>query len=289
MDACPKPSTSSSTCSISRRIEVNVYRGINPKEERQRTFGGQVAAQALMAAGRTVERRTRALTALVLPCARAIRPRRSSTRSTEFATARASRRDASSRSSTAARSTTCRRVFTPTKSASSTRSRCPTCPGPRRFRPLAERSSAISATSMTGSTRQHPIDQRFIGRAALESDARQGATPMLWIRADGALPDDPLLHACVVTYASDMSLIDAIVRPHSINWDDGSVHGREPGPLHVVPPRPSRRRVAALRHRVAHRLRRTGPRAGLSLLARWRTQGLDGPRGPTRTLVPTRD
>ena len=37
-------------------IEVNVYRGTNPKEERQRTFGGQVAAQALMAAGRTVER-----------------------------------------------------------------------------------------------------------------------------------------------------------------------------------------------------------------------------------------
>ena len=37
-------------------IEVNVYRGINPNEERQRTFGGQVAAQALMAAGRTVER-----------------------------------------------------------------------------------------------------------------------------------------------------------------------------------------------------------------------------------------
>src|ERR1700678_3452246 len=36
-------------------IEVNVYRGINPKEERERTFGGQVAAQALMAAGRTVE------------------------------------------------------------------------------------------------------------------------------------------------------------------------------------------------------------------------------------------
>ncbi len=37
-------------------IEVNVYRGINPKEVRQRTFGGQVAAQALMAAGRTVDR-----------------------------------------------------------------------------------------------------------------------------------------------------------------------------------------------------------------------------------------
>jgi len=37
------------------RIEVNTFRGQHPAEERQRTFGGQVAAQALMAAGRTVE------------------------------------------------------------------------------------------------------------------------------------------------------------------------------------------------------------------------------------------
>ena len=36
-------------------IEVNTYRGKHPEEERQRTFGGQVAAQALMAAGRTVD------------------------------------------------------------------------------------------------------------------------------------------------------------------------------------------------------------------------------------------
>src|SRR5271170_6858720 len=35
-------------------IEVNIFRGIQPNEERQRVFGGQVAAQALMAAGRTV-------------------------------------------------------------------------------------------------------------------------------------------------------------------------------------------------------------------------------------------
>jgi len=36
-------------------IEVNTFRGKHPEEERQRTFGGQVAAQALMSAGRTVE------------------------------------------------------------------------------------------------------------------------------------------------------------------------------------------------------------------------------------------
>src|SRR5271165_1179489 len=37
-------------------IEVNIFRGVSPDEHRQRVFGGQVAAQALMAAGRTVER-----------------------------------------------------------------------------------------------------------------------------------------------------------------------------------------------------------------------------------------
>src|SRR2546422_2346904 len=39
-------------------IEVNIFRGVSPKEDRQRVFGGQVAGQALVAAGRTVDRGT---------------------------------------------------------------------------------------------------------------------------------------------------------------------------------------------------------------------------------------
>src|ERR1700739_2805968 len=35
-------------------IEENIFRGIQPNEDRQRVFGGQVAGQALMAAGRNV-------------------------------------------------------------------------------------------------------------------------------------------------------------------------------------------------------------------------------------------
>src|SRR3954470_6535522 len=35
-------------------IEVNIFRGRSPDEHRQRVFGGQVAGQALVAAGRTV-------------------------------------------------------------------------------------------------------------------------------------------------------------------------------------------------------------------------------------------
>ncbi len=36
------------------RIEVNIFRGRSPEESLQRVFGGQVAGQALVAAGRTV-------------------------------------------------------------------------------------------------------------------------------------------------------------------------------------------------------------------------------------------
>src|ERR1700722_9979557 len=39
-------------------IEVNIFRGLSPDEDRQRVFGGQVAGQALVAAGRTVDGRT---------------------------------------------------------------------------------------------------------------------------------------------------------------------------------------------------------------------------------------
>src|SRR5215475_5487930 len=38
------------------QLEVNLFRGLSPDENRQRVFGGQVAGQALVAAGRTVDR-----------------------------------------------------------------------------------------------------------------------------------------------------------------------------------------------------------------------------------------
>ena len=40
-------------------IEVNIFRGASPDEDRQRTFGGQVAGQSLVAAARTVDESVR--------------------------------------------------------------------------------------------------------------------------------------------------------------------------------------------------------------------------------------
>jgi acyl-CoA thioesterase II len=57
---------------------------------------------------------------------------------------------------------------------------------------------------------------------------RQGPMPgrqRVWIRADGTLPDDPLLQACVVAYASDMTLLDTGLLPHAVNWHEGVAMG----------------------------------------------------------------
>ena len=50
-------------------IEVNIFRGVSPDEDRQRVFGGQVAAAG--AHGRRKDRRARkgALASLLLPAA----------------------------------------------------------------------------------------------------------------------------------------------------------------------------------------------------------------------------
>ena len=48
---------------------------------------------------------------------------------------------------------------------------------------------------------------------------------LVWLRADGSLPDDPLLHVCLMTYASDLTLLDSVLRRHGRSWDDGRTVG----------------------------------------------------------------
>ncbi|QHS09342.1 acyl-CoA thioesterase II [Sinimarinibacterium sp. NLF-5-8] len=42
----------------------------------------------------------------------------------------------------------------------------------------------------------------------------------IWFRAAGTLPDDPMLHRCVLAYASDFNLLSTAVRPHGRTWFD---------------------------------------------------------------------
>jgi acyl-CoA thioesterase II len=40
----------------------------------------------------------------------------------------------------------------------------------------------------------------------------------IWFRAAGKLPEDPMLHRCVLAYASDFNLLSTAVRPHGRTW-----------------------------------------------------------------------
>jgi acyl-CoA thioesterase-2 len=46
-----------------------------------------------------------------------------------------------------------------------------------------------------------------------------------WLRADGVLPDEPLLHVCALTYASDMTLLDSVLAAHGLAWGLDDVQG----------------------------------------------------------------
>ncbi|MGB6003855.1 MAG: acyl-CoA thioesterase II [Ornithinimicrobium sp.] len=48
----------------------------------------------------------------------------------------------------------------------------------------------------------------------------QTAQQHVWFRVPRELPDDPLLHAAVLAYASDFSLLEPILRKHGLVWGD---------------------------------------------------------------------
>ena len=40
----------------------------------------------------------------------------------------------------------------------------------------------------------------------------------VWVRADGALPDDPVLHTATMLYCSDTTVLDSIITTHGLSW-----------------------------------------------------------------------
>jgi acyl-CoA thioesterase-2 len=40
----------------------------------------------------------------------------------------------------------------------------------------------------------------------------------VWMKADGALPDDPVLHTAAMVYSSDTTVLDSIITTHGLSW-----------------------------------------------------------------------
>ena len=201
-------------------IEVNLFRGRSPAERRQRVFGGQVAGQALMAAARTVEpgRPVHSLHAYFL------RPG-DPTVPIIYDVDRL--RDG--------RSFTTRRViaiqhgeaifnlsasFHAPESGLDHQMPMPDVPPPESLPTYAERVAGYADRVPEFLLRPRPIDTRYADPPSSRYTDSPPRDPQqrVWFRADGELPDDPMVHAVVVAYASDMSLLDSIYLPHRLDW-----------------------------------------------------------------------
>ena len=172
-------------------IEVNIFRGVSPKEDRQRVFGGQVAGQALVAAGRTVAQGTvHSLHAYflrpgdpnipILYDVDRIRDGRSFTTRRVVAIQHG------------------RAIFNLSASfhvdepGPDHQLPMPDVPDPESLATFKERMEPFKETLGDWYDRPRPIDTRYI-------------------------TDEPLLHACVVAYASDLTLLDTTTLPHALS------------------------------------------------------------------------
>jgi acyl-CoA thioesterase-2 len=196
-------------------IEVNIFRGVSPDEDRQRVFGGQVAGQALVAAARTVDVDAGPVHSLHAYFLRPGDP----TIPILYDVDRI--RDG--------RSFTTRRVVAiqhgkPIFNLQSSFHRVepgldfqlpmPDVPGPEELPTWEERFEPYREKLGDWYTRPRPIETRSIDWVPPEERHALPPFQRVWLRASGVLPDDPILHTCVLTYASDMTLLDTSMNPH---------------------------------------------------------------------------
>jgi acyl-CoA thioesterase II len=205
-------------------IEVNTFRGQSPNNPDQvRVFGGQVAGQALVAAGRTVDRgQVHSLHAYFLRPGDPTRPILYQVDRIRDGKSFTTRRVVAIQNGQA--------IFNLQASfhvaEDGPEHQLPMdsdVPQPETLPTWGERMAPYAERMGPWLSRPRPIDMRYIDNLPFERAGISTPFQKLWFRADGTLPDDPLLHACIVTYASDMSLLDTTVLPHGINWDDDGV------------------------------------------------------------------
>jgi acyl-CoA thioesterase-2 len=203
------------------QIEVNIFRGRSPEESLQRVFGGQVAGQALIAAGRTVasDRPVHSLHAYFL---------RPGVPGVPIVYQVDRIRDG--------RSFTTRRVLgvqqgrtifaltadfhLPEESPFTHQLAAPVVPAPETLPTALEEVGAVHGEIPPFISRRQAFDIRYVDRLRWNEDELEGVEPRsaVWLRTNGALGDDQLVHACAVTYASDMTLLDAVRLPVEPLW-----------------------------------------------------------------------
>ena len=208
--------------------DSDVFIGRSQPMPHGRVFGGQVLAQSVIAAGRTVEdledaqerpRRIHSLHGYFL------RPGDSNHR-IRFAVERL--RDGHSFSA--------RRVhaiqfgkpilsmitsFQTDAGGLDHQDPMPTTTDPQSLQTVSEEFAGIKSPAANFWSQAKAIDLRHVeGAIYLHPWGGRSAQQSVWLRAIGRMPDDPLVHAAVLAYCSDYSLLEPVLRRHGIAWSD---------------------------------------------------------------------
>jgi acyl-CoA thioesterase II len=199
------------------QLELNLFRGVSPPHSPTRVFGGQVAGQALVAAGRTVpeDREVHSLHAYfirpgdprvpIVYEAERVRDGRSFTTRRVLAVQRGEVIFSLSASFQHRQDGLEHSVPGPVG-----------VPEPESLPTIGERLAAGGEAGWLDRV-PRPIDMRFVDEPAWSADRTASDGPVrVWMRADGTLPDDKLLHVCMLTYASDMTLLGSVIARHDL-------------------------------------------------------------------------
>lgn len=199
------------------QLEVNLFRGSSPQVGWQRVFGGQVIGQALVAACRTVEGRfPHSLHAYFLlpgdPTIPIVYEVDRIRDGKSFATRRVVAIQRGRAIFTLAAS------FQADEVGFEHQAVMPKVPMPEELPGEAEMKAGI-LPSIPDPVRKYYERERPIELKPVEIERYLKGEPMapvfhVWIRATSRLPDDPLLHRCVLAYASDMTLLDSALVAH---------------------------------------------------------------------------
>ncbi|MDH3222309.1 MAG: acyl-CoA thioesterase II [Gemmatimonadota bacterium] len=209
-------------------LELNIYRGLNRDIGTGRIFGGQVLAQALVAARRTVDEEDRTVHSLhgyfilagdldipVVYFVDRLRDGRSysTRRVTAIQHGRAIFNMAAS--------------FHRPEEGLSHQADMPEVPGPQglpsELEIVREKQDQIPKSLRGLLTQDRPLDFRPVEAWDPFDTALGPAIRRTWIKTVGTLSDDSLHHQAVLAYASDYGLLDTALGPHGRSVRDGRV------------------------------------------------------------------
>lgn len=201
-----------------QQLEDNLFRGARGDEGWLRVYGGQVLGQALVAAARTVDE-TRSIHSLHGYFLLAGDPNRPIIYDVERI------RDGGSFTTRRVRAIQHGRAifsmsasFHKPETAFDHQIEMPKVPSPQDLpNPkdlLGELLEAVPANKRAYWERERPIDMRIVDVSRYMNRDKKEPIQHVWLRTNGALPDDPVVHQAVLAYASDFTLLDTALIAH---------------------------------------------------------------------------